>query len=356
MENFAAKRLSLLSRQLTFKDLKKKPINVTITGAAGNIGYALVFMIGQGRMFGPNQPVNVTLLEIPVAEKALQGVIMELNDCALPLIRELKGTTDIKEGFTGCQAAVLVGAKPRGPGMERKDLLGQNAKIFKIQGQAINEYADKNCKVVVVGNPANTNAMIVAHFATKIPNNNITALTRLDQNRAAYQIASKIGVGVEKIKNIVIWGNHSATQVPDVGNAYAVNYPQEGKVSRVKEVITDSKWLESDFFTTVQKRGAAIIAARKLSSAASAANATCDHMHDWFNGTVTGEYVSMAVVSDGSYGIPKGIVFSFPVTCKAGEYKIQQGLKYDEFIQKKIDVTTQELLDEKDMALQAVKD
>lgn len=348
-------RITQLSRQLSYQDIKKKPINVTITGAAGNIGYALVFMIGQGRMFGTTQPVNVTLLELPVAEKILQGVLMELNDSALPLIRSLRGTTEYKTAFTDCEVAVLVGAKPRGPGMERKDLLGQNAAIFKETGKALNEYADKDCKVLVVGNPANTNAYIVSQFATKLPKKNITALTRLDQNRAVYQVANKLKVNVEQVKNVIIWGNHSATQVPDVARSTVINYPSAGKTTNTVEAINNIEWVRGDFFSTVQKRGAAIIEARKLSSAASAANAACDHIYDWLVGTASGDVVSMAVVSDGSYGVPEGLVFSFPVTCGHGNFQIVQGYKFDEFTTKKIELTTKELLEEKEMAMNAVK-
>jgi len=349
-------RLTQLSRQLSVQDLRKKPVNVTITGAAGNIGYSLVFMIGQGRMFGPSQPVSITLLELPHMEKVMQGVIMELNDSALPLIKGIRGTTEYKTAFTDCEVAVLVGAKPRGPGMERKDLLGQNAKIFKETGKALNEFANSDCKVLVVGNPANTNALIVSQFAPRIPAKNITALTRLDQNRAVFQVSQKLKANVEQIKNIIIWGNHSATQYPDVNSAFLLNYPTTGKRTSVRDAVKDDEWLKTQFISTVQKRGAAIIEMRKLSSAASAANAACDHIYDWLVGTAPGDIASMAVVSDGSYGIPEGLVFSYPVTCNNGDFHIVQGLKWDDFTKEKIAITTKELLEEKDMAMATVKD
>jgi malate dehydrogenase len=313
-------------------------------------------MIGQGRMFGPSQPVNITLLELPVMEKVMQGVIMELNDSALPLVKNLRGTTEYKTAFTDCEVAILVGAKPRGPGMERKDLLGQNAKIFKDTGKALNEFANSDCKVLVVGNPANTNAYIVSQFAPRIPKKNISALTRLDQNRAVYQVSNKLKVPVEQIKNIIIWGNHSATQFPDVSNSKILNYPTLGKITSIPDAIKNDEWIKGEFISTVQKRGAAIIEMRKVSSAASAANATCDHIYDWLVGTAPGDICSMAVISDGSYGVPEGICFSFPVTCNNGDYYIVQGLKWDEFAKKKIEITTKELLEEKEMAMATVKD
>jgi len=345
-------RLDVISRQLSYKDLEKKPIKVTVTGAAGNIGYALIFMIAQGRMFGPNQPIDIYIFELPTSEKAVHGVMMELRDCAFPLVRKLVGTLDLKEAFSGCDAAILVGAKPRGPGMERKDLLSQNSKIFEVQGKALNDYASRDCKVLVVGNPANTNAMIAMVNAPNIPKENFTALTRLDHNRAISQLSERLHVGPEGFRNVIIWGNHSATQYADVNHAYHIDPKNlNAKHKSVKSLVNDNKWIEGEFLSTVQKRGAAIIAARKLSSAASAASATCDHMFDWFNGTNPGEYVSMAVRSDGSYGIPKDLIFSFPVECKGGKYKIVQNLSWDEFTKKKIQETTKELQEERDMAL-----
>jgi len=344
-------RLETITRQLTYKDLEKKPLKVTVTGAAGNIGYALVFMIGQGRMFGLNQPVDITLLELPTGEAALRGVIMEINDCSLPLVRSVKGVTDVKDAFVGCDVAILVGARPRGPGMERKDLLSANSKIFEVQGKAINSYASRNCKVLVVGNPANTNALIAMLNAPDIPKENFTALTRLDHNRANSQLSDRIKTGVENIRNVIIWGNHSATQVPDVNHAHVVD-PKNTKTKKsVKSLVNDDAWLKGEFMSIVQKRGAAIIAARKLSSAASAANAVCDHMYDWFVGTPEGEWVSMAVRSDGSYGVPKDLIFSFPVSCSNGTYKIVQNLSWDDNIRKKIEETTKELQEEKALAL-----
>lgn len=345
------RRIVTLGRHFFPQEKPLPPIKVTVTGAAGNIGYALVFMIAQGRMFGPNQPVELTLLEIPQAEQALKGVIMELKDCSFPLVVGFQGVTNYQEGFRNCQMAVLVGARPRGPGMERKDLLTANAEIFKGQGKAINEYADRNCKVVVVGNPANTNALICSIYADKIPKENFTALTRLDQNRAVFQIADRLNTHVDNIKNIIIWGNHSATQYADVSYGYVANHPSAGMTTSITGALNDQKWIQSDFITTVAQRGAEIIKARKLSSAASAASSVCDHVHDWLIGTKPGEYVSMGVISDGSYGVPKGIVFSFPVVCKEGRYQIVQGLKWSEFSKQKIDITTKELLEERKLAL-----
>ncbi|KRX09843.1 Lactate dehydrogenase/glycoside hydrolase, family 4, C-terminal [Pseudocohnilembus persalinus] len=344
-------RLEAIGRHISAYQELKTPIKVTVTGGAGNIGYALVFMIGQGRMFGPNQPVDLTLLEIPQAEKALNGVLMELKDSSLPLISKLSGATDYKTGFSNCQVAILVGAKPRGPGMERSDLLGQNGQIFKGQGEALNQYADKNCKVVVVGNPANTNAMIASYYAPSIPRENFTALTRLDQNRAEAQIADKVNCHVSQVKNIIIWGNHSVTQYPDVNHATITNFPQNGISSTVIGAVGDLEYLQGQYCTTVAKRGAAIIEARKLSSAASAANAVCDHIHDWLVGTAPGQVVSMAVMGDGSYGMSKDVCFSYPVTCQNGVWKIVQGLHINKFSQQKLETTQKELLEERTMAL-----
>lgn len=248
------RRLASLGRHFNPCESKKAPIKVTVTGGAGNIGYALVFMIGQGRLFGPTQPVSLTLLEIPPAQQALNGVLMEIRDCAFPLLSEVKGTTDYKEAFLGCQVAILVGARPRGPGMERKDLLSANAQIFKGQGEAINQHADRNCKVLVVGNPANTNALICSVFADKIPKENFTALTRLDQNRAVAQISDKINVPVNNVKNLIIWGNHSATQYPDVNYGFVENYPMPGVSTALKGALCDDTWVKGSFITTVAQR------------------------------------------------------------------------------------------------------
>lgn len=248
------RRLVSLGRHFNPCESKKPPIKVTVTGGAGNIGYALVFMIGQGRLFGPSQPVSLTLLEIPPAQQALNGVLMELKDCAFPLLSEVKGTVDYKEAFTNCQVAILVGARPRGPGMERKDLLSANAQIFKGQGQAINDYADRNCKVLVVGNPANTNALICSVFADKLPKENFTALTRLDQNRAVAQVSEKLNVPVHEVKNLIIWGNHSATQYPDVNYGFVGNYPEAGVSTALKGAICDEGYVQGPFIKTVAQR------------------------------------------------------------------------------------------------------
>jgi len=326
----------------------KKPLKVVITGAAGQIGYSLIFMVASGRMAGYDQPLELRLLDLPPMEGVLKGVQMELNDCAFPLVTKIVPTSDYKTAFENVDVALLVGAKPRGPGMQRADLLSQNAAIFAGQGKALDQYASKNVKVVVVGNPANTNAMIAMTNAPSIPKQNFTALTRLDQNRAMAQIAQKTGKPVSSVKNVIIWGNHSQTQYPDVNHAFIAS---GGKKSAVRAEIKNDEYLNGEFIKLVQDRGAAIIAARKLSSAASAANATVDHMHDWLLGTPQGEVVSMAVCSDGSYGVPKGLIYSYPVTCKAGKWTIVQGLKIDAFSQKKMDITTAELVEEKKSAL-----
>lgn len=347
------KRLAILGRHFPTleKTSQKDPLRVCITGAAGQIGYALVFMIAQGRMFGPYQKVILHLLDLPVMEKSLQGVKMEIDDCAFPLVEEVVCATTPEDGFNKIDVALLVGAKPRGPGMERKDLLRDNGNIFKAQGKALDKYAKKTVKVLVVGNPANTNALICSLNAPSIPKENFTALTRLDQNRAAAQVAQKVGVPVDNVKNVIIWGNHSATQYPDVTHATIADHPTEGFVENASSALCP-KWLKEVFVTTVQKRGAAIIAARKLSSAASAANAVCDHIHDWLVGTKAGEVVSMGVISDGNtYGIKGGINYSFPVTCKDGVWKIVEGYKIDEYSQEKMNLTEKELLEEKEQAV-----
>eukprot|EP01015_Nassula_variabilis_P032915 TRINITY_DN780_c0_g1_i2.p1 TRINITY_DN780_c0_g1~~TRINITY_DN780_c0_g1_i2.p1 ORF type:complete len:368 (+),score=71.49 TRINITY_DN780_c0_g1_i2:87-1190(+) len=351
-QNQAQCRLSIIGRHLDAKqDLQRPPIKVTITGAAGNIGYGLAFMIGQGRMLGRNQPIDLMLLELPAVLDKAEGVMMELQDSALPLLSNIRATSDVKEAFTGCQIAILVGAKPRGPGMERKDLLSANSKIFQEQGRALNEFADRNVKVCVVGNPANTNCLIASHFAPNIPKRNFTALTRLDQNRALYQLANKLQTGVENIKNVIIWGNHSLTQFPDVNHGYLEQHTNQKVITSLRSAINDEKWIEQTFIPVVQKRGAEIIKKRGTSSANSAANAVCDHIHDWLIGTQPGEYVSMGVISEGQYGIPKDIVFSYPVTCTNGEWTVVEGFKWDESSVKRIKATTEELLEEKSMAL-----
>ena len=320
-----------------------------MTGAAGQIGSVLCFMIAQGRMFGPYQKVILQLLELPAAEGLLQGLVLELKDGAFPLVSQIIATTKVEEAFAQADVAVLVGAKPRGPGMERKDLLNENAKIFKAQGEALDKFASKNVKVLVVGNPANTNALIASHYAPSIPKKNFTALTRLDQNRALSQLSDKLSVPVEDIKNIIIWGNHSLTQYPDVNHATVV---KAGKTHTVREAVKDDKYLNETFIPKVAKRGAEIIAVMKKSSAASAANAACDHMHDWWVGTKTGEYASMGVISDGNtYGVGAGLIYSFPVVCKNGEWQVVNGLGVDKFSKDKMAETEKELVEERKMAL-----
>mgnify|MGYP003507590524 FL=1 len=318
----------------------KTALNVAITGAAGHIGYALAFRVASGALFGPDQPVNLHLLEITPALPQLQGVLMELSDCAFPTLQKIVATDDAKVAFRDCHAALLVGARPRGPGMERKDLLLANAQIFSAQGKALNEVADRNVKVLVVGNPANTNALIARANAKDLNPRNFTAMTRLDHNRALSQLAEKTGTHVNSIQRMIIWGNHSATQYPDVSHALV-----NGKPARS---LVDQAWLESSFIPVVQQRGAAIIKARGASSAASAASAAIDHVRDWFRGSAAGDWLSMAVPSDGSYGIPEGVIYSCPVTTKNGDYQIVPGLSIDEFSRKRMDATLAELREERD--------
>ncbi|MCW5570144.1 MAG: malate dehydrogenase [Steroidobacteraceae bacterium] len=318
----------------------KTALNVAITGAAGQIGYALAFRVASGALFGPDQPVNLHLLEITPALPQLQGVLMELSDCAFPTLQKIVATDDAKVAFRDCHAALLVGARPRGPGMERKDLLLANAQIFSAQGKALNEAADRNVKVLVVGNPANTNALIARANAKDLNPRNFTAMTRLDHNRALSQLAEKTGTHVNSIQRMIIWGNHSATQYPDVSHALVSGKPAKS--------LVDQTWLESTFIPVVQQRGAAIIKARGASSAASAASAAIDHVRDWFRGSATGDWLSMAVPSDGSYGIPEGVIYSYPVTTKNGDYQIVPGLSIDEFSRKRMDATLAELREERD--------
>lgn len=318
----------------------KDPVRVTVTGAAGQIGYALLFRIASGAMLGDDQPVILQLLDITPAMDALQGVAMELEDCAFPLLAGIVCTDDPMVGFKDTDYALLVGARPRGPGMERKDLLEANAAIFSVQGKAIDAVASKDIKVLVVGNPANTNALITQRNAPSIPPQNFTAMTRLDHNRAMTQIAQKTGKTVNDVTNMTIWGNHSATQYPDLFNA---------KVDGTAAIeLVDQAWYENDFIPTVQQRGAAIIKARGASSAASAANAAIDHMHSWALGTAEGDWVSMGVYSDGSYGVAEGLIYSFPCTCKDGKWSIVQGVEVGEFSQAKMKATEQELTEERD--------
>ncbi len=318
----------------------KTALNVAITGAAGQIGYALAFRVASGALFGPDQPINLHLLEITPALPQLQGVLMELSDCAFPTLQKIVATDDAKVAFRDCHAALLVGARPRGPGMERKDLLLANAQIFSGQGKALNEAADRNVKVLVVGNPANTNALIARANAKDLNPRNFTAMTRLDHNRALSQLAEKTGTHVNSIQRMIIWGNHSATQYPDVSHALVSGKPAKS--------LVDQAWLESTFIPVVQQRGAAIIKARGASSAASAASAAIDHVRDWFRGSATGDWLSMAVPSDGSYGIPEGVIYSYPVTTKNGDYQIVPGLSIDEFSRKRMDATLAELREERD--------
>jgi malate dehydrogenase len=317
----------------------KKPVTVTITGAAGNIGYALAFRVASGQMLGVDQPIVLNLLEIPAAIGAVQGVVMELNDCAFPTLHKVVATDNAQAGFKDCNVAMLVGARPRGPGMERKDLLLENAKIFSAQGKALDAVAARDVRVLVVGNPANTNALIAQRNAPSLNPKNFTAMTRLDHNRAIAQLAEKTGAAVADIKKMIIWGNHSATQYPDL-NQVTVG----GKSARS---LVDEKWFTENFIPTVQQRGAAVIKARGASSAASAASAAMDHIHDWVEGTATGDWVSMAVPSDGSYGIPEGVIYSYPVICKNGAYSIVQGLAIDAFSRGKMAATDQELREER---------
>jgi malate dehydrogenase len=318
----------------------KKPVTVTITGAAGQIGYALAFRVASGQMLGPDQPVNLNLLEVTPALGALNGVVMELLDCAFPTLNRVIATDDAKVGFRDSEVGLLVGARPRGPGMERKDLLLANAQIFSAQGKAINEVASRSIRVLVVGNPANTNALIASRNAKDIDPRNFTAMTRLDHNRAISQLAEKTGVHVTAIRRMIIWGNHSATQYPDIAHATVDGKPAKS--------LVDDAWYRDYFIPTVQQRGAAIIKARGASSAASAASSAIDHVRDWVLGTPAGDVVSMAVQSDGSYGIPAGVIYSYPVTCSGGRYTIVQGLSVDEYSRGKMDASRQELLEERD--------
>jgi malate dehydrogenase len=318
----------------------KQPLNVAITGAAGQIGYALAFRVASGALLGPDQPVNLHLLEITPALPTLQGVVMELNDCAFPTLNKVVATDDARVAFRDCHAALLVGARPRGPGMERKDLLLANAQIFSAQGKALNDVASRDVRVLVVGNPANTNSLIAMKNAPALKPQCFTAMTRLDHNRALSQLAEKTGSHVNDIQKMIIWGNHSATQYPDINHAYVKGAPAKS--------LVDANWIEKDFIPTVQQRGAAIIKARGASSAASAASAAIDHVRDWFHGSPQGNWLSMGIPSDGSYGIPEGVIYSYPVVCRGGQYEIVQGLAIDEFSRQRMDATYRELLEERD--------
>ena len=317
----------------------KDPVRIAITGAAGQIGYALLFRIASGAMLGDDQPVILQLLEIPPAMDAVNGVIMEIDDCAFPLVAGISATSDADVAFKDADYALLVGSRPRGPGMERQDLIEANAAIFSVQGKALNDHASRDVKILVVGNPANTNSLIAQRNAPDLNPRNFTAMTRLDHNRALTQLAQKTGTHSTDVDNLCIWGNHSATQYPDLHDATVK------RKSALEQV--DASWYENDFIPTVQQRGAAIIAARGASSAASAANAAIDHMHDWALGS--DGVVSMGVYSDGSYGVAEGLIYSFPVTCSGGDWKIVQGRAINEFSQSRMDATEKELAEERDM-------
>ncbi len=333
-------RLSPVLQEMK-KAMTRTPVSVTVTGAAGQIGYALLFRIASGHLLGADVPVKLRLLEIPQAVKAAEGTAMELDDCAFPLLSGIDIFDDATKAFEGANVALLVGARPRTKGMERGDLLEANGGIFRPQGEAINAGAADDIKVLVVGNPANTNALIAQQHAPDVPAERFTAMTRLDHNRALAQLSKKAGVSVSDIKKMTIWGNHSATQYPDLFHA-------EIGGKSAAEVVGDQNWLENDFIPTVAKRGAAIIEARGASSAASAASAAIDHVHTWVNGTAEGDWTSMAVVSDGSYGVPEGLISSFPVTTKDGKWEIVQGLEIDDFSRGRIDASVNELAEERD--------
>ena len=318
----------------------KSPVNVAITGAAGQIGYALAFRVASGQMLGADQPVNLHLLEITPALGALQGVVMELNDCAFPTLNKVVATDDAKVAFKDLDVGLLVGARPRGPGMERKDLLLANAQIFSAQGKALDAVAKRDVRILVVGNPANTNALIAQRNAPGLNPRNFTAMVRLDHNRGLAQLAEKAGSHVTRIKKMTIWGNHSSTQYPDLHHTLVDGKPALS--------LVDQKWYAETFIPVVQQRGAAIIKARGASSAASAASAAIDHVRDWVKGTADGDWTSMGIPSDGSYGIAPGVIYGYPVTCKNGEYQIVQGLAINDFSRQRMDATHKELLEEKD--------
>ena len=319
----------------------KTPVHVAVTGAAGQIGYSLLFRIASGALLGADQPVILQLLEITPALDSLKGVAMELEDCAFPLLAGIVQTDDPNVAFGDVNYALLVGSRPRSKGMERKDLLEANGAIFTVQGKALSDNAADDVRILVVGNPANTNALIAMNNAPDIPNGRFTAMTRLDHNRAIAQLAAKTGTTVNDVTRMTIWGNHSATQYPDLFHA-------EVNAKNAAELIDDQTWLDETFLPTVQQRGAAIIEARGLSSAASAANAAIAHVHTWVTGTADGDWVSMALPSDGSYGVPEGLMSSFPVTCAGSEYTIVQGLEHNDYARAKIDASVAELVEERD--------
>ncbi|XP_037621185.1 malate dehydrogenase, cytoplasmic-like isoform X1 [Sebastes umbrosus] len=326
-----------------------EPIRVVVTGAAGQIAYSLLYSIAKGDVFGKDQPIILVLLDIPPMLPVLDGVVMELQDCALPLLREVIPTDKVEVGFKDLDAAILVGSMPRKEGMERKDLLKANVAIFKTQGAALDKFAKKTVKVLVVGNPANTNCLIASKSAPSIPKENFSCLTRLDHNRASSQVAMRCGVSADKVKNVIIWGNHSSTQYPDVTHA-KVNV--QGNEMAAYDAVKDEAWLRGDFISTVQLRGAAVIKARKLSSAMSAAKAICDHMRDIWFGTKEGEFISMGVYAAGnSYGIPEDLIYSFPIQLKNKTWKMVDGLPINDFSRAKMDATAAELVEERDTAL-----
>jgi malate dehydrogenase len=327
--------------------MPKAPVRVAVTGAAGQIGYSLLFRIAGGEMLGADQPVILQMLEIPdeKAQKALRGVMMELDDCAFPLLHDMVAASDPMVAFRDAQIALLVGARPRGPGMERKDLLEANGKIFAPQGQALERVASRDIRVLVVGNPANTNCLIAMKNSPGLKPSQFTAMMRLDHNRAVSQVAKRISRPVTAIRKITVWGNHSATQYPDLFQAEVVT---GNEARKVWPLIDDRAWLENTFIPTVQKRGAAIIEARGLSSAASAANAAIDHVRDWVSGTREGDWVSMGIAADGSYGVPEGVIYGHPVTCRGGRYEVVKGIEVSEFGRKRMDATLKELHEERD--------
>ncbi|XP_012693478.1 malate dehydrogenase 1Aa, NAD (soluble) isoform X2 [Clupea harengus] len=326
-----------------------EPIRVLVTGAAGQIAYSLLYSIAKGDVFGKDQPIILVLLDIPPMLPVLEGVVMELQDCALPLLREVIPTDKVEVGFKDLDAAILVGSMPRKEGMERKDLLKANVAIFKTQGTALEKYAKKTVKVLVVGNPANTNCLIASKSAPSIPKENFSCLTRLDHNRARSQVAMRVGVSTDNVKNVIIWGNHSSTQYPDVHHC---KVDLHGKEVAAYDAIKDDGWLKGDFISTVQLRGAAVIKARKLSSAMSAAKAICDHMRDIWFGTPEGEWVSMGIYAGGnSYGIPEDLMYSFPVMIKNKTWKVVDGLSINDFSRGKMEATATELVDERDTAV-----
>jgi malate dehydrogenase len=321
--------------------VSRPPVNVAVTGAAGQIGYALLFRIASGQLLGPDVPVRLRMLEITPALKAAEGTAMELDDCAFPLLAGIDISDDPRVAFDGVNVALLVGARPRGPGMERRDLLEANGGIFKPQGEALNAGASDDVRILVVGNPANTNALIAQAHAPDIPRERFTAMMRLDHNRALTQLAQRTGVGVSDVRKVTVWGNHSASQYPDITHATVKGQP-------ASDVVDDQAWVEDVFIPTVAKRGAAIIDARGASSAASAANAAIDHVHDWVLGTPDGDWVSAGVPSDGSYGIPEGIISGFPCVSRDGAWEIVQGLEIDDFSRARIDASVAELQEERD--------